>query len=331
MPFYVYAIFLGRVECNMIQNIAVIGAGTMGHGIAHVFARSGRNVRLYDPIQESLLSAPEKMRAELQFMADADYIKQEDVERTLSNITICHDIEEAVRDADYVIEAIPEKMELKKALFAQLDELCPAHTVFATNTSSLKLSEIMADLPGERQKLCMVSHWYNPAYLIPMVELSKFGNMDEDVFDKVYALYEESGKVPVRVLKDIPGMIANRILHAQAREVFHLIDLGAASPEDIDKALMFGPCFRNATTGMLETADMGGLDVWCAAEDNMFPHFNNSDKASDSMRSLVAEGHYGIKTGKGFFEYPKEERNEVQQAFYDRLIRQLKVSETYKK
>ena len=315
----------------MIQNITVIGAGTMGHGIAHVFARSGRQVNLYDPIKESLYKAPEKMRQELQFMADADYISQKDVERTLKNITICEDLSEAVAQADYVIEAIPEKMELKKALFAQLDELCPAHTIFATNTSSLKLFEMIEDLPPERQKLCMVSHWYNPAYLIPIAELSKFGNMDEEVFQEVYALYEESGKQPVRVLKDIPGMIANRILHAQAREVFHLLDIGAASPEDIDKALMFGPCFRNATTGMLETADMGGLDVWCAAEDNMFPHFNNSDKASDTMRSLVSEGNYGIKTGKGFFEYPEESREEVQQAFYDRLIRQLKVSDTYKK
>ncbi len=315
----------------MIKNIAVIGAGTMGHGIAHVFARSGRKVSLYDPIEASLIAAPDKMREELQFMADADYIPQEDVEKTLSNIAICSDLTEAVRDADYVLEAIPERMELKKELFAKLDVLCPKHTVFATNTSSLKLSEMIADLPLERQKLCMVSHWYNPAYLIPMVELSKFGNMDEEVFNEVYAFYEESGKVPVRVLKDIPGMIANRILHAQAREVFHLLDIGAAAPEDIDRALMFGPCFRNATTGMLETADMGGLDVWCAAEDNMFPHFNNSDKASDSMRSLVSEGHYGIKTGKGFFEYSESVREEAQKAFYDRLICQLKVSETYKK
>lgn len=315
----------------MIKNITVVGAGTMGHGIAHVFARSGRMVSLYDPVKECLEGAPEKMRQELQFMADHGYISGEAVEATMKNIKICFDLEEAAKNADYVIEAIPERMDLKKELFARLDQICPAHTVFATNTSSLKLSEMIADLPPERQKLCMVSHWYNPAYLIPIAELSKFGNMDEDVFNQVYALYEESGKQPVRVLKDIPGMIANRILHAQAREVFHLLDIGAASPEDIDKTLMFGPCFRNATTGMLECADMGGLDVWCAAEDNMFPHFNNSDKASDTMRALVTEGHYGIKTGKGFFEYDQEAKEEVQQAFYERLMRQLMVSETYRK
>lgn len=315
----------------MIRNITVVGAGTMGHGIAHVFARSNRMVSLYDPSEECLQQAPAKMRQELTFMAEHGYITNEQVEQTMGNIRLCSDLFEAAKEADYVIEAIPERMDLKKELFAILDEICPKHTVFATNTSSLRLSQIIEDLPLERQALCMVCHWYNPAYLIPMVELSKFGNMSEEVFAKVYTLYEDSNKQPVRVLKDIPGMIANRILHAQAREVFHLLEIGAALPQDIDRALMFGPCFRNATTGMLECADMGGLDIWCAAEDNMFPHFCNDDRASDAMRSLVQEGHYGIKSGKGFFDYPQDAKEEIQQDFYERLIRQLKVSDTYRK
>ncbi len=144
-----------------------------------------------------------------------------------------------------------------------------------------------AILASERQDRCMVSHWYNPAYLIPIAELSKFGNMPEEVFQEVYDLYVACEKQPVRVLKDITGMVANRILHAQARECFYLAEIGAALPEDIDKALKYGPCFRNATTGMLEVADMGGLDVWLAAEDNMFPALCNADKACDAMRKLV--------------------------------------------
>ena len=313
----------------MIKNISVIGAGTMGHGIAHVFARHGYRVSLYDAFEPSIQAAPQKMREELQFMADEDYILQSDVEKTLNNISTYTDLAEAVKEADYVIEAIPEKMELKKELFANLDKMCPKHTVFASNTSSLKLSEMIEDLPPERQARCMISHWYNPAYLLPIAELSKFGNMEEEVFNEVYELYEKSGKKPVCVHKDITGMIANRLLHAQAREAFHLVEIGAGRPEDIDNALKYGPCFRNATTGMLEVADMGGLDIWLAGEDNIFPALDNSSEACEAMRSLVAEGNLGLKSGKGFFEYPEEIRSEVQTEFYRRLITQLKASEKY--
>lgn len=313
----------------MIQNVSVIGAGTMGHGIAMVFAMHGCKVSIYesfDTVRETVL---DKIRDEMQFMVDEDYIPATKIDETLANITVFADLEPAVKDADYVIEAIPERMDLKQDLFANLDRLCPAHTVFATNTSSLKLSEMIKNLPEVRQKLCMVSHWYNPAYLLPIAELSKFGNMDEDVFNDVYDLYIRCEKQPVRVLKDITGMVANRLLHAQAREAFYLVESGAATAEDVDKALKYGPCFRNATTGMLEVADMGGLDIWLAAEDNMFPALNNSDKASSAMRDLVSQGHKGIKTGKGFFDYPEETRQQVQNDFYRRLIVQLKASKNY--
>lgn len=188
-----------------------------------------------------------------------------------------------------------------------------------------------AILASERQDRCMVSHWYNPAYLIPIAELSKFGNMPEEVFQEVYDLYVACEKQPVRVLKDITGMVANRILHAQARECFYLAEIGAALPEDIDKALKYGPCFRNATTGMLEVADMGGLDVWLAAEDNMFPALCNADKACDAMRKLVTEGKIGIKSGQGFFDYPEEVRAKARDEFYKRLIVQLKASKYYER
>ena len=313
----------------MIRNISIIGAGTMGHGIAHTFARFGCKVSLYDSFENSLSSAPEKMRNELQFMADAGYITADDIETALANISLFSDLQEAVKDADYVIEAIPERMDLKKELFANLDRMCPAHTVFATNTSSLKLSEMICDLPAARQKLCMVSHWYNPAYLIPLVELSCFDGMDPQAFEDVYELYTRCDKQPIRVKKDIPGMIANRLLHSQAREVFYLLEQDAASPEDIDKALKYGVSFRNATTGMLECADMGGIDIWYAAESNFFPYLADNKQPSPLMKQLVDDGNYGIKTGKGFYDYPAEERDSRQMAFYKRLMTQLKTSKEY--
>lgn len=313
----------------MIKHISVIGAGTMGHGIAHVFARHGYAVKLYDAFAPCLEAAPEKMRQELEFMVEEGYITQETVEETLGRITLHTDLAEAVADADYVIEAIPEKMELKQELFASLDKLCPAHTIFASNTSSLKLSDMISKLPESRKKLCMISHWYNPAYLLPIAELSRFGNMDDAVFDEVYQLYSNSGKKPVCVYQDVTGMIANRLLHALAREAFHLVDEGVGRPEDIDNALKFGPCFRYATTGLLEVADLGGLDIWLAGEDNIFPALSKADKACDSMRKLVEEGNLGVKTGKGYAVYSPEEAKSVQHEFYRRLLIQLKASENY--
>lgn len=313
----------------MIRTIAVIGAGTMGHGIATVFAMHGYPVHLYESFEQVRNSVLGKIRSELAFMADEGAIEAELIDKTLTNITLYSELEPAVSGADFVIEAIPEKLDLKKDLFTKLDALCPAHTVFASNTSSLPLSQMIEHLPENRKAHSMICHWYNPAHLIPIAELSCFGNMEDSVFQEVYDLHVSAGKQPIRVLKDIPGLIANRMLHAMAREVFHLIEINAASAEDIDKALKFGPGFRSATTGILETADMGGLDVWCACEDNLFAELNNSPKACASLRERVERGELGLKSGTGFFHYPDETHEEVKNAFNRRLLTQLKASREY--
>jgi len=301
----------------------------MGHGVANVFAMHGYKVSLYESYDNVRESAMEQIKSELEFMVSENYIPIGKVEETLSNITLYSDLAAAVKDADYVIEAVPEDMELKQNLFKKLDVMCPKHTIFASNTSSLPFNEMVALLSDDRKAKTMVCHWYNPAHLLPIAELSFFGNMSEDVFNEVYELYVSAGKQPVKVLKDIPGLIANRMLHALAREVFTLIEMGAAAPEDIDKALKFGPGFRSATTGMLEVADMGGLDVWCAVEDNLFKELNNSNKACEMIREKVNEGKHGLKTGEGFFQYPPEVRDKVRNDFNRRLLTQLKASKQY--
>lgn len=313
----------------MIRNISVLGAGTMGHGIANVFAMHGYKVNLYEPCDNVRNSALGIIKSELEFLVGEDYIAQSRVEDTLSNITLYKDLAEAVRDTDYVIEATPEILELKQELFKQLDELCGEYAIFASNTSSLSLADMGALLPDKRKERMMICHWYNPAHLLPIVELSYFGNMSEEVFSEVYELYINVGKQPVKVLKDIPGLIANRMLHALAREAFSLMEIGAASAEDIDKALKFGPGFRSATTGMLEVSDMGGLDIWCTVEDKLFGELNNSSKACDMLREKVSEGKLGLKTGEGFFKYPDGVKEKVQGEFHKRLITQLKASKNY--
>lgn len=313
----------------MIKNISVIGAGTMGHGIASVFAKAGYNISLYEPTNEVLKKAKQKVEDELKFLSSEGLVKFDDIQDILNRIELFTDLEQAVKNADYVIEATPEKLNIKIELFIKLDTYCPEHTILASNTSSLSLQDMTMKLPESRKAKTMVSHWYNPAHLIPISELSFFGNMSEADYKKVEEIHVKAGKYPVKVLKDVQGLIANRMLHALAREAFSLMENGIASPEDIDAALKFGPGFRSATTGILEAADMGGLDIWCTAEDNLFKSLTSNTKASDMLRNHVANGNLGLKTGNGFFTYDENNREEIINNFQKKLIQQLKVSQNY--
>ena len=313
----------------MIKNISVIGAGTMGHGIAEVFAMHNYKVCLYEMNTEIRENVKKVIEDELLFLLDNDFIKKDDVQKTLENIEIFSDLKEAVKDADYVIEAIPERIELKQELFKQLDEYCKEETIFASNTSSLKLYEMSRDISENRKKRIMVCHWYNPAHLMPIAELSFFGNMPEEIYKEVEELYSNSEKQTVKILKDVPGLVANRIQQAIAREVFSLIEMKVAEPEDIDKALKFGPAFRYATSGQLEIADIGGLDIWCTVGDNLLSVMDNRKEANPLLRKKVLENKLGMKSGEGFFKYPKEKINDIKNKFNKKLIIQLKTSKNY--
>lgn len=314
----------------MIKKIAVLGAGTMGHGIAEIFAMYKYDINLYDPFEEIIKNVKEVIREELKFLYENEYIKEEEIEETLSRITLFSNFDEAVKDADFVIEATLEKIELKQDLFERLDKICKKNTILASNTSSLQLSDMIKKVSEERKKYCMLNHWYNPAHLMPLVELSYFGNMPEEVFIQVEELYKKINKVTIKILKEIPGLVANRIQQGVAREVFSLIENKIASSEDIDKALMFGPAFRYATTGQLEVADLGGIDIWCIVGDNLLKDMDNSKKANNLLREKIKENKLGMKTGEGFFKYNKEDITRVKNNFFRRLILQLKVSEKYK-
>ena len=314
----------------MIKKIGVIGAGTMGHGIAESFAMFGYNVNLYDTNAVQLEKALNEIRAEQQLLVEEAFITAAAACATLQNITVHTDLQTAVQDRDYVIEAAPENMELKQNLFKQLDGYCPAHTILASNTSSLSLEPMMALVSEARKQRMMVCHWYNPGHLMPLAELSFFGNMPTEIFQEVEALYASINKQTVKVLKDVPGLVANRIQQGVAREAFSIIEQGIADPIDVDKALKFGPAFRYATTGQLEVADFGGLDIWCIVGDNLLPAMDNSTQANNLLRQKVAEGKLGIKSGEGFFRYDAEQLPAIRKRFAQKLIHQLKASEYYK-
>ncbi len=301
----------------------------MGRGISETFALGGYKVsvyEVYEPTRNSVMSTMEK---EMNFMAAEDLIKKEDVQNALARISIFSNLEDAAKDADYVIEAVSENIDVKKELFNALHEICNTNCIFASNTSSLSLSEMIADLPEERKAKCMTCHWYNPAHLMPIVEMSFFGNMSEEDYSAVAEIYRKADKQTVRVRKDVPGMVANRIQQAIAREVYWLLENEVADPEDIDKALKFGPAFRFATTGALEVIDMGGLDIWCAVGDNLLAVMDNRTQCSDIVRLKLAEGKLGIKSGEGFFKYPADKVDGIRENFQRKLMIQLKASKNY--
>lgn len=313
----------------MIKKIGVVGAGTMGRGIAASFALHGYAVNLFDTQEESLNKAKDLIAQELELMAEEAFIPAGDIGPTLDRLALCAELRATVADRDYVIEAAPESLELKQNLFKRLDEICPPATILASNTSSLSLSPMMALVSEARKQRMMVCHWYNPGHLMPIVELSFFGNMPEPIFKEVEALYASIKKQTVKVLKDVPGLVANRIQQGVAREVFSIIEQGIAEPADIDKALKFGPAFRYATTGQLEVADFGGLDIWCIVGDNLLQVMDNSQEANRLLREKVKEGKLGIKTGEGFYKYNPEDIPEIRKKFAKKLIRQLQASEYY--
>jgi len=313
----------------MIKKIAVLGSGTMGHGIAESFAMYGYEVNIYDTDASRLEAAKNEIKAELELLAEEKYIEAAKIPSILDSVHLCTDLKETVCDRDFVIEAVPEILELKQNLFKQLDELCPEHTVLASNTSSLKLDLMMALVSEQRKQRMMVCHWYNPAHLMPIVELSCFGNMPVEIYGEVAQMFSSIKKQTVKVLKDVPGLVANRIQQGVAREVFSIIQQGIAAPEDVDKALKFGPAFRYATTGQLEVADFGGIDIWCIVGDNLLKEIDNSQCANPLLREKMNEGKLGIKSGEGFYNYPAEEIPGIKKKFMQKLIHQLKASDYY--
>ena len=313
----------------MIKKIGIIGAGTMGQGIATSFAMYGYDVSLFDISPERLKVVKSFIQTDLELLATEEVIEKSKINAFLGNISLSNNLSDTVNDRDYVIEAAPENLALKQDLFKQLDELCLSHTILASNTSSLPLEGIMAKLSSNRKKQAMVCHWYNPGHLMPIAELSFFGNMSEAIYQEVADLYQSIGKQTVKVLKDVPGLVANRIQQAVAREVFSLIENEVAAAEDIDKALKFGPAFRYATTGQLEISDFGGLDIWAIVGDNLLKDMDNSKGANPILNAKVAEGKLGFKTGEGFFKYSETEKATIKNEYFKKLITQMKICKNY--
>lgn len=282
-----------------VQNITVLGSGTMGHGIAQVAAFSGFTVMLYDIESEMLDAAMKKIGGTIEkhFVSKGKMTKEE-ADEVIARIATTTDLEEAAKKADFVIEAIPEKLELKKEVFSQLDTICPAHTVLATNTSVLPVTAISG--ATERPDRCIGTHFFNPAAVMKLVEVVLPIGVSEETVSTTIDVCKKLNKVPVTV-KDVPGFIVNRLLGLLYQEAAQIVLEGTATPEEIDTAMKLG---AGHPMGPCELADFGGFDIIQMAQDGIFEYTHSErDKLNILYRKMIEAGRLGRKNGKGFYDY----------------------------
>lgn len=313
---------------EQFEHIAVVGAGTMGHGIARVYAQAGHHVSLWDIDAQALSQAQSKIQSGLETFVEAEYISQQEADETVDRINFVQSLETAVENVDFVTEAVPEKLELKKEVFGDLDRHTPKEAILATNTSGLSITEIatVVDDPAR----VIGTHWFNPAYIVPLVEVVPGEQTSEWTVTRTYELLEGLGKTPVKLAKEIPGFIGNRIQMAMAYEAFSLLDRGVASAEAIDKAVSAGFGFRLPVLGIFEKADQSGLDVHHDVESYLMDELDRGTDPNPVVSRLVAQGDKGLKTGKGVYDWNDANSDEVIENRDRRLLAVLEAYEAHK-
>ncbi|MEM9435194.1 MAG: 3-hydroxyacyl-CoA dehydrogenase family protein [Pseudomonadota bacterium] len=287
------------------QQMAVIGAGLMGHGIALTLARAGQYVAITDPTLDARVSVSERMRKSMKAMGDDD-VK---ISKALKKIEIFGSTADAVRNADVVFEAAPEKMALKQRLFAEIEEHAPEHCILASNTSVMPITEIMSGLRLKDRALG--THWWNPPHMIPLVEVIKTKWTDPGLAQTMFDLLTDAGKTPVMVEKDVPGFIGNRLQHALWREAVSLVENGICDAEAVDTVIKSSFGRRLAVLGPLENADLVGTDLTLDIHENVLHDIEARRGPSPYLEQLVKEGRLGMKSGEGFKPWTEAEAEAV--------------------
>jgi 3-hydroxybutyryl-CoA dehydrogenase len=283
--------------------IGIIGGGLMGHGIAQVFALHGHTVRVFDTSAEALAKLQDRVRQNLRDLS-LD-------ETAAMRVIPCPSIAETVSDADVVFEAGPENLAVKQQLFAKVERFAPADALLASNTSVIPITSIMSGLTNRSRALG--THWWNPPYLVPLVEVILTADTDPRAAETMSKLLADVGKTPVTVQKDVPGFVGNRLQHALWREAISLVQNGVCDAETVDTVVKASFGRRLAVLGPIENADLVGTDLTLAIHENVLPDLDRTAGALPYLRQLVDDGKLGMKSGEGFRRWTPEQQASLRQ------------------
>jgi len=317
-----------KKDIPKIKTVAVLGLGTMGHGIAQVFATAGFRVRGFDEVAAARDSLHGRCRENLRAMEEAGMPGIKNIPAILSRMKVFDSIEEAVEGCQFVLEVVKEDLATKQKLFAFLEKRVDPSTILASNTSTFPMSKIAARLayPGR----CVDMHWFNPSHIVPVVEIIPGKKTSPETVASTMDLSRRLGKTPVLLRKELPGFIVNRVQAAMIREVWDLWQSGVASAEDIDLAVSGTMGFRLSAIGPLQVCDFGGLDVWSTLYKQLTPQIASGSQVPKKIQQLVDAGNFGAKSTKGIFDYTPESLEKLRVMRDSRFLELAKLSRDWK-
>ncbi len=296
----------------------------MGPGIGQVFAIAGHPVHIYNRNSERLKTVHERIHANLKQMAEYGLVDADKIPQILGRVTTTVALKQACDGASIVIESVPESLELKQNLFAELDSVCPADTCLCTNTSVISIKEIGA-LTRYPERV-LGTHFFQPPFLVPLVEVVRTDLTDQRLMDYVFNTFLDAGKVPIYVRKDVPGFVANRMQHALWREAFALLDEGVCDAETVDIAVSNSFGMRLPVLGPAANADFVGLDFTLTLHSYVLQYLDVSTRPSSTLRGHVDAGELGFKTGSGFFRWDEKKIAATREKLSVHLLEMLSKS-----
>ncbi|MCR4441792.1 MAG: 3-hydroxyacyl-CoA dehydrogenase family protein [Peptococcaceae bacterium] len=309
-----------------IEKVAVLGAGTMGPGIAQTFAMAGYDVSIYSRSEGTLKTAKTIVKTNLETFAEGGLVQADQIDGIQKRIHYTSSVPEAVKGADYIVETIVEKKDAKKAIFEELDQLCGLDVIMTSNTSFMNIDDF---IPERRKPFAVSAHWFAPPHIIPLVEVCKGESTLQETLDLVVALMKKVDKVPVVMEKFIPGFVVNRIQRVLGWETFYLLDNGYITPEQLDLAVKASLMPRGMVLGLVQRYDFTGIDLTAKNLENKDVIDPPMDKHPRCIYDLVDAGNYGAKTGKGFYDYSGRSLEEVLKKRDKMLLKVLKNTKEF--